>query len=656
MQPRPRTRALGAWLPLFGVLGIGAVAGGPAAGCAQPGHHDALTGDDGTSSGGSGSGGGTSSGSATGGADAGAAVSPPAVSSTTLKALGTELFGMACSKGQTAVDWSPLRRISRVEYNNMVRDLLGDTSQPANGFPPESPMVQGAVNFQVNTYTGVSTTIVQDYLQAAETLAENVVADANRVNNYVLAGIPSCGQAHDDTCASDFISTWVNRAYRGQLDATETTGLTQIYTAVKAQFDWTTGIQAVITTVLESPRFLYVLEFGGGSPSGSVVALSQTEIAARLAFFLWRSVPDATLMADAAQGKLGTPAGVLAEAQRMLTVKSPVTNALMAEDALVDFTNQWMQLTGVQAKDAQYAAFNSSAGPLAEAMYEETRLDLSQLVLADNGSLTDLLTAPSSYLNSDLVTFYGNGTVLGGGTGVTVSDPSLTNTTFFKTQLSMRPGILTTGGVLATQAHSTLPSLVLRGKLIRENVLCDAVPAPPPNVPGAPTAPPDGGTTRDLLLSHMQKGTACPTCHKLMDPIGVGFGNFDAVGRYQADDLNGFTNGPGAQTPIDSSGTIYQAAAGEMGAPIDSTAATFTNVTDLTTQLSQASQVRECFALNELRYALGRIEKPSDACSAQQIYSAFSSSSFNIQQLLLAVTQSDAFRYQSVESAGSACQ
>ncbi len=658
MQRKPhQIRPLGASLPLLATLGIAAVAGGPAAGCAQPGHQGTVSGVESTSDGGggsSGTAGGTSSGSTAGGADAGAVVSSPAGSFQPTP-IGTELFGLSCNKGQTSVDWFPMRRISRAEYNNMVRDLLGDTSQPANGFPPESAMYQ-ALNFQVNTYNGVSTTIVQDYMQAAETLAENAVADTNRVNNYVLAGIPSCGQAHDDTCASDFISTWVNRAYRGQLDSTETTGLTQIYAATKAQFDWTTGIQAVITTVLESPRFLYVLEFGGGSPSGSVVPLSQTEIAARLAFFLWRSVPDATLMADAAQGKLGTPAAILAEAQRMLTVKSPVTNALMAQDALVDFTNQWMQLTGVQAKDAQYAAFNSSAGPLAEAMYEETRLDLSQLVLADNGSLTDLLTSPSSYLNSDLVTFYGNGATLGGGTGVTVSDPSLTNSTFFKTQLSMRPGILTKGGVLATQAHSTLPSLVLRGKLVRENVLCDRIPSPPPNVPGAPTAPPDGGTTRDLLLGHMQKGTGCPACHKLMDPIGVGFGNFDAVGRYQADDLNGFTNGPGAQTPIDSSGTIYQAAAGEMGAPIDSTAATFTSVTDLTTQLSQAAQVRQCFALNELRYALGRIEKPSDACSAQQIYSAFSSSNFNIQQLLLAITQSDAFRYRTVESAGSACQ
>ncbi len=548
-----------------------------------------------------------------------------------------------------------MRRISRVEYNNMVRDLLGDTTQPANSFPPESPMKQGEINFQVNTYNGVSATIVQDYLQAAETVAENVVADTNRMSNYVLAGIPSCGQAHDATCASDFVNTWVNRAYRGQLDATEAMGLNQIFSAVEAQFDWTTGIQAVITTVLESPRFLYVLEFGNGNPSGNVVPLSQTEVAARLAFFLWRSVPDATLMADAAQGKLGTAAGVLAEAQRMLTVKSSVTNALMAEDAIVDFANQWMQLTGVQAKDAQYMAFNQNAGTLAEAMYEETRLDMSQLVLADNGTLTSLLTSTSSYVNSDLATFYGLGS-LGGGTSVSVTDPLLSNTMFVKTPVANRPGLLTTGGVLATEAHSTLPSLVLRGKLVRENVLCDPIPPPPPNVPSAPTSPPDGGTTRDLLLSHMQKGSNCPACHKLMDPIGVGFGNFDAVGQYQADDLNGFANGPGAQTPIDSSGTIYQAAPGEMGVPLDSSATTYMNVADLTTQLSQAPQVRQCFALNELRYALGRIETLNDACSAQQIYAAFSSTNFNIQQVLLAITQSDAFRYRSVESAGSACQ
>jgi hypothetical protein len=645
MRPR-RAGSFSSTRTLLGAVGLAAIAGALAFACARNG----LTGSDGdggessgpvsTINGGAGGidGDGGSVGTSTSGAQ------PP-------NGVGVELFGATCNASQTTVDFSPMRRVSRVEYNNMVRDLLGDQTQPANGFPPESPLGHG-INLQANTYGSVSTAIVQQYMQAAETLAASVVADTNRMNNFVLAGISSCGQAKDDTCAQDFVSTWVNRAYRGQLDATESTALNQIYSTVKAQFDWTTGIQAIITTVLESPRFLYVMEFGSGTPSGNVVALSQTETAARLAFFLWRSVPDATLMADAAAGKLATPAGVLAEAQRMLTVKSSVTSALMAQDAVQDFTNQWMQLTGTQAKDAQYTKFNANASTLSEAMYQETRLDVSQAVLAENGTLPGLFTSTSSYINSDLAGYYG--ATLGGGTSVTVSDAALSNTTFTKTPLDNRPGLLTTGGVLTTQAHSTLPSFVLRGKLVRENVLCDPIPDPPPNVPAGPTMAPDGGTTRSLLLGHMQKGTACPTCHVLMDPIGVGFGNFDATGQYQATDANGFASSAASPFPaIDSSGTIYRAAAGEIGVPIGTTAATFMNVNDLTTQLAAAAQVSQCFALNEFRYALGRLETTDDACSAQQIYTAFSSNDFNIQQLLLAITQTDAFRYR---VAASACQ
>jgi uncharacterized protein DUF1588/uncharacterized protein DUF1592/uncharacterized protein DUF1585/uncharacterized protein DUF1595/uncharacterized protein DUF1587 len=616
---------------------VAAIAGGPGFACAQPGHTGVTPGDDaggGSSSGSSGSGSGSSGGSAS---SSGGSVAPPSV--------GVGLFSAPCTSGQTAVDWSPVRRISRVEYNNMVRDLLGDTTQPANGFPPESPMRYG-INFQVNTYAGVSATIVQQYLQAAETLAESVAGDTNRMNNVVLSGIPSCGQAHDDTCAQDFVNSWVNRAYRGQLDSTESAGLMQVYSTVKAQFDWTTGIQAILTAVLESPRFLYVMEFGSGSPSGTVVPLAQSEVAARLALFLWRSVPDTQLMTDVAQGKLATAAGVLAEAQRMLALPNPVTHAPFAKEAIEDFTNQWLQLTGIQAKDAQFMAYNHSATALSEAMYDETRVDVSQLVLSDNGALTDLLTSPSSYIDQDLAGFYG-GVSLGSGPGQTVNGQA-----FIKTQLPNRAGILTTGAVMATQAHSTLPSFVLRGKLVRENVLCDPIPPPPPNIPAGPTSAPDGGTTRDLLLQHKQKGTSCPGCHQYMDPIGVGFGNFDATGAYQATDSNGFGGGPS----IDSSGTIYRMNPGELGVALDTTAATFTNVGDLMTQLAAAPQVRQCFALNELRYALGRLETTSDACSAQQIYSAFSAKGFNIQQLLLAIAQSDAFRYRSVETAGSACK
>jgi hypothetical protein len=565
--------------------------------------------------------------------------------------VGLTVFADPCSAGTTTVDWAPQRRISRVEYDNMIRDLLGDTSHPSVVFqiPAEAQLGYGINLPLVNTYAPADATALTQYLLAAESLAESAVGDTSRMNNVILAGIASCSAAHDDTCAKDFIATWVNRAYRGQLDATESASLFSMYQTVKGQTDWTTGIQAVITTVLVSPRFLYVLEFGNGSPSGDVVPLSSYEVAARLAFFLWRSVPDAKVMADAATGTLATPAGIRDEAQYMLTATNPVTGTLYAEDALDDFTNQWLQLTGVQAKDGQFKAYSANLN-LGASMYDEARIDFSQLVLAANGSLIDLLTSTSSYINSDLQTYYGAGA--GSGPSVTVNDSALTNQKFTQTTLANRPGILTNGGVMATQAHSTLPSLVLRGKLVRENLLCDPIGMPPPNVPNPVSSPPDAGTTtRDLLLAHMQKGTICPYCHQEMDLIGAAFGNFDAAGQYQSTDANGFSGG--SFPPIDASGQFMPVNSPPDPAPLSSS---FQNVTDFASQLAHSTQGQQCFALQELRYALGRLEMPADACSAQQAFQAFSASTLNIQELLLAIVQTDVMRYRSAYTPGKSCQ
>ena len=170
-------------------------------GCATPGHATPDLDDGGT----------TDGGAAYAGAAAPAPINTRLISDTSL-----------CAPGAPTVDWSPLRRISRVEYDNMVRDLLGDTTQPATAFVSESPMA-GGVNFDTNTYTSVSALIVQQYQQAAETLAQAAVADTNRLNKV----LPCSTQ--DDTCAQQFIASFANRAFRGQLDATESAGLFQVY-------------------------------------------------------------------------------------------------------------------------------------------------------------------------------------------------------------------------------------------------------------------------------------------------------------------------------------------------------------------------------------------------------------------------------------------
>jgi hypothetical protein len=578
--------------------------------------------------------------------------------------LGVSAFNGACASAGPTVDFSLMRRISRIEYNNMVRDLLGDTTQPATNFVLESPMATG-VNLQTNTYAPVSELVAQQYLSAAETLAETAVASSTAddggasgpsklTNVYNLNGIPAC-PAQNDACAQQFISAFANRAFRGHLDSDESSALFTIYSNIADapnQLGFVTGIQAVITAVLSSPYFLYVIELGDGStPTGNSMLLSQNEIAARLSFFLWRTLPDATLMSAAASGTLSTPTQIQAQAQRMLADPKAV-------DAINDFTTQWLEIAAPPSgKDVIFTNW-AKYPTIGQEMQDETRTNVSQLILTENGGLTELLTSPSSYVNADLAAFYGP-VSLGSGAAVTVNDSALTlsgQNQYYQTTLPNREGILTNGSILAGNSHSLLPSVVLRGKMIREDILCEPVGDPPPSVPALPAAVPDGGTTRQLFQAHTELFQVCYGCHHYMDFIGFGLGNYDATGAYQALDENGATSGPA----LDVTGQIFPCDTPDSGCPPaqpNELNATFNGATGsggLIETLAGSTQVNECFALQAFRYSLGRLETADDACSMQQFYSAFAASSLNIQKLLLAIVGSDAFSYRSV--IGAACE
>ncbi|MCL2450553.1 MAG: DUF1592 domain-containing protein, partial [Polyangiaceae bacterium] len=484
-----------------------------------------TSGSGGTSAGPAASTGGTGgTGTGGGGSDAaapsitpGAAVGPGLLTSSAL-----------CTDPSTPhVGQSPLRRISRTEYNNMVRDLLGDTTQPASQFVAESPMARG-VNFEVNTYTLVTSTLIpEQYLEAAEALADTAVSgnSGSNLNNNLLSHVPGgkCGQ-QNDACAQAFIDYFANKAFRGQYDSTESAALLQIYSDAKAQFDFATGIQAVITTVLTSPRFLFVLEFGESTPTGNVVPLTQYEIAARLALFLWRSVPDDALMTAAANNQLSTPDQIQMQAERMLTATGSDQKTLLAQGATRDFAEQWMELQSTDGvtKDTQY----TWPAQLASELKEETLQTVTNQILTENSgqgtTLTDLLTSGQSYINDDVAKLYG---VQAPGVGSGTNNP-YKKTSVNPSSLSspVRAGILTNGSVLATQSHTSLSSPTLRGKLVREQVLCDPVPPPPAGgiggkpIPPPPATIPAGSTTRDQYVQHSTDPN-CSGCHEMMDPI-----------------------------------------------------------------------------------------------------------------------------------------
>jgi uncharacterized protein DUF1592/uncharacterized protein DUF1588/uncharacterized protein DUF1595/uncharacterized protein DUF1585/uncharacterized protein DUF1587 len=609
-----------------------------ASACAGRGGGD--VGGGGATSGGSGAGG---SGNGAGGAGqvqagqsgTGATVVQPA-------SVGLALFNDSslCQAGMISVGSTPLRRLSRIEYNNMVRDLGLDPSntQPANQFESEQK-IDG--NFNTNAYAAISGTIFnQQYLEAAETLAASAVASN-------LGALVTC-TTQDAACATQFISSFAGRAFRGQLDAGESAALLTLYNNVRAGgFDFPTGIQAIITSVLTSPRFLFVLEFGqtGASGTAGATPLAPLELATRLSLYLWRSLPDPTLTTAATSGHLASASDVATQATRMLADPK-------ATDALHDFADQWLDIENMDTvtKDSQFKTWSAN---LAQELHMETLLTFSSTVLAaSKNGLGDLLTSASSYVNTDLATFYNNPTGYAqnnGSPGVATDYKS----TPVGTASAPRMGILTDASVLASHAHTSLPSPTKRGRLLRQQILCEQIPNPPASVGGAPIPPPPvaipaGQTTRALYTQHVAANSACNACHEYMDWLGFGFDDFDATGAFiTTEGGTTATNG----TAVDSSGKFIQmAGASDIGG-------TFTGTADMIRQLSASPQVDQCYALEQLRYALGRVESSADACSAQQIYQTFSTgNSFNLQQLLVAVVSSDSFRYRTAVNAGEACQ
>ena len=526
-----------------------------------------------------------------------------------------------CQPGQLGP--TPLRRISRNEYNNMVRDLLGDTTRPADGFVSE----QKVAGFNSNSAAPVDALIARQYLEAAEGLAATAVSADN------LATIVPCAAQSDDACAQQFIADFAGRAFRGQLDESESAELLALHQSMAAQFDFAAGIQAIITSVLTSPRFLFVLELEqpGPTASGAVVTLSAFEVATRLSLYLWRSLPDAALIQAAAAGQLETADQIEAQARRMLADPK-------AADGIDAFANQWLDL-----ENLDYVTRNASSWSpqLARDLHTESLTTYRQLVLTENVGLAELLTTPYAYANR-----------LTAGTSYKLIDSSeLADDAFVRRNINpdpsnpLRAGIFTEAGVLAAHAHPTLPSPTLRGKLVSTQLLCNPIPGPPadPDVGPPPTMEAPGQTTRDFYEQHhIHDKPSCYACHQHMDLVGFGFDDFDATGALYDGLLD---NGQ----PIDDSGEFVATSA---DGPSDLDGA-FHGPVDMMARLAVSAQARECATLQQFRYALGRPEADADACSAQAIYSDFSASDFNLQALIIAVVRSDAFRTRKVSTSGA---
>jgi hypothetical protein len=457
----------------------------------------------------------------------------------------------------------------------------------------------------------VSALHAEKYVLVSETLAKQAVQN--------LPALVGCDEAvmGEEACALAFAKRLGRRAFRHATSAEEEQALMTAYAAGRTGGTYAEGIEVMVRAALQSPSFLYRLETTSPVvvPSRSQVPLSQYELATRLSFLIWSSGPDDALLEAAARGELASRAQVAAKAREMLAQPK-------ARAAIAGFFEQWTGARRLEITSKSTTSFPMFSPGLRDAMAAELPAFVEHVLWSGDHSLEALLTAPVAFVDAPLAALYG------------VTAPASSSQGLVRVDLPPaqgRAGILTQAGFLSVQSHPDQTSPVLRGKFVRSMLLCQP-PAPPPPDLDISLPPLDQGTTaRERLAGHLAAGASCNACHSLMDPIGLAFEGFDAIGR--------FRDSEGGRA-LDLSGEIA-------GATDPSLTGNFVGVREMAQKLASSSQVRACVTTQWFRYAAGRSEAEADECSLSTLRDAFGSSGGDLLELIVATTQTDAFWFRS---------
>jgi hypothetical protein len=497
---------------------------------------------------------------------------------------------------------APIRRLTRFEYNRTVDTLLGDTSNPANSLPAET--VGNGFGNDADKLS-VSDLHAEQYSSVAADIAARATA-ADRIQSTV----PCFGTATAETeaaCARSFIEDFGKRAYRRPLEVGELDELLALERGIRASFPFEVSLTSVIEAILQTPDFLYRPEFGAPDTTyPNLLRPTGYEMATRLSYLLWGTIPDDTLLAAAETGELLTDTGVLTQATRMLS--DPKARPVIR--TFFDYYLPLNTLTDLSRDPAQFPTFNASIGSL---MREETQRFLEYEIFEGPGTWPGALTAPYTFVNERLANFYGMSGVVG--------------EEFQRVDLdtTKRLGLLTQGAIQTGTTVSNFTNPVRRGVFLLRHIMCVELPDPPPSFAND-IMPPDPGsalTGRERYSMH-SSDPVCANCHAVMDPPGFALENYDAVGLWR-DQENGVT--------IDASGQL------------DMLPAPFNGPVELVTQIATSEQTQHCFAENWFNFGYGRTLDAGDACSMASVEEAFTQSGYDIKQLLLALTQTDAFLY-----------
>lgn len=502
-----------------------------------------------------------------------------------------------------------VRRLTHAQYNNAVRDLLGSLTRPAADFPPED-FIDGFSN-QISGQAA-SPILAEAYNNAARKLARAAFLAGD--SQGLIPCTPS-GPA-DAACRDQFLREFGRRAFRRPLSEAELASYGALFSAAaNRESRFRSGAQVVIEAMLQSPNFLYY----GHEDSRAY------RTASRLAYFLWNTTPDAALL-DAAES------GELDDMESTRRVVSRMLDDARAPEALDDFLAQWMRFDRLLLAVRDSRLYPEFSVELAASMAEETRRVFRDLVW-QGGDFTQFFSADYTFVDQSLAALYGIDAPAEVFGRVDVPDDS------------GRAGILGQASFLSVTSKPGESSPTERGKFIREQFLCQIMPPPPPGV--STTLPPVTDekplSNREQLQIHLSS-TACASCHRLVDPIGFGLENFDAIGRFRetqyvsirptTDELRtGRKTKPTEyELPIVTDAYIHGLEGSEFSTPAEAGAV-----------LAADPVCRRCIVKQLFRYAMGRHESEADQATLEMAFDRFEAAQFDFRELIIAVALSEPF-------------
>jgi hypothetical protein len=492
-----------------------------------------------------------------------------------------------------------LRRLTRAQFRNAIRDVFGVEVdlQALDADSYNGDFATVGASTVVSSQRGV-----EQYHAAIEQAVDAVFADATKRARFI--GCTPTGET-SDPCVRGYLADLGLRAWRRPLEPAELDRLAAVAALGASELaSPEEGVRWATVALFTSLNFLYRPELGVSQSDGSL-RFSSYELASRLAFLLWNSLPDRALLDDAANDRLATVDGIRAAATRLLETSA-------GREAVGAFAEEYLRLDRVRTQAKDGTLFPEYGATLQDAMIRDMRGTWEAVAFDDQGSALELFSTTKVVVNSELAELYG-------------LDPTgLTPTTFEVRSLPAdgpRIGILSKAGFLSQFANQKEGSPTLRGKFMRGALMCSPVSPPPGNVDTVLDEPPaDKPLTKRERLELHRTSPACAGCHGLMDPLGLPLENFDAIGRFRTTDHG---------LPIDPSGEFEEqpvADARELGLVI-----------------SQSPTVAQCIVRKYYSYALGYAERDVDGSVLNALAESFEASGFKLRELIVDVVTHEAF-------------